>query len=149
MGPGDAKKDALLGFKNRCLVQDVLAHLPAQLRTQGLTLLSSPICPTRPGRHQSQKILSKTPRGGGCSWCGGSSQQRSPSTPFPGPHPSPGTPPLSPRPSSWELAQVPPPHIPLGIRHSCNSNPVPWAARCCDFCHDVPHWPWAPPGGHL
>ena len=125
MGPGDAKKEALLGFKNRCPVQDVLAHLPAQLRTRGLTLPSSPICPTHPGRHQSQKILSKTVRGGDGSWCGG---QRLAEVPLPRP--------LLGR--ALHLARLPSPHFPppgnrlrchlptLSIRPSCNPNPVPW-----------------------
>ena len=148
MGPGDAKREALLGFKNRLRVQDVLARPPAQLRAPGLTLLASPVSPPALAGVSLRKSSQRHSGEGVAAGAVGSGWQRSPLNARSWAAPSTWhTFPL-PRPSSWELAQGPPPQTPLGTRHSCSPNSVPGATRRCDFCHDSPHWPQIPPGGH-
>lgn len=78
MGPGDAKREALLGFKNRLRVQDVLARLPAQLRAPGLTLLSSPVSPPALAGINLRKSSQRHSGEGVAAGAVGSGWQRSP-----------------------------------------------------------------------
>lgn len=153
LAPGDAKKEAPLGFKNRRLVHDVLAPLPCPAQS---TSRDPPLTARHPfpqsalaGVHfrtssQRHSVKGQWQRGG---MGRGAAAGRSPSsTPFPALCPQPGTPSLLPLPGSLVYLSRPPSHatspehLPVS-RHSWNPNSVPWATRRGDLCHDVPHWP--------
>lgn len=144
MGPGDAKREALLGFKNRLRVQNVLARLPAQLRAPGLTLLASPVSPPALAGVSLRKSSQRHSGEGVAAGAVGSSWQRSPLHTRSWAAPSTWhTFPL-PRPSSGEPAQGPPPQTPLGTRHGCSPSSVPGALAAVTSVTTAPIGPRHP-----